>query len=96
MPVKNPLHPGKQIRVNYLENLGLTVTTAAKALGVTRQTLNNLVNEKSAVSPEMAVRLEKIGWGTADDWLCLQMAYDLSKARLRTDRINVHPICSLE
>ena len=64
--MKHPPHPGKHIRMNCLEPLALTVTTAAKALGVSRQALNNLVNEKAGISPEMAIRLEKMGWGTAD------------------------------
>lgn len=75
-----------------LEPLGLTVTAAAKALGISRQALNNLVNEKAGISAEMAIRLEKMGWGTADGWLRLQMNYDLSQARNRADRITVHPI----
>ncbi len=92
MPMKNPPHPGKHVRMNCLEPLNLTVTRAAKALGVTRQTLNNLVNEKSAISPEMALRLEKMGWGMADGWMRLQMAYDLSRVREHDDEIRVHPI----
>jgi addiction module HigA family antidote len=77
--------------MDCLEPLGLTVTAAAKALGITRQALNNLVNEKSGVSPEMAVRLEKMGWGTADGWLRLQMNYDLSQVRKSAHKITVHP-----
>ncbi len=92
MPMKNPPHPGKHVRMNCIEPLNITVTKAAQALGVTRQTLNNLVNEKSSISPEMAVRLEKMGWGVADSWMRLQMAYDLSQVRQYADQINVHPI----
>ena len=66
MPMKNPPHPGKHVRLDCIEPLNLSITAAAKALGVTRQALNNLVNEKSGISPEMAIRLEKMGWGTAD------------------------------
>jgi len=54
--------------------------------------LNNLLNEKSEISPEMSVRLEKMGWGTADGWLRLQMNYDLNLVRKRSDAILVHPI----
>lgn len=75
-----------------LEPLSLSVTAAAKALGVSRQALNNLVNETSGISAEMAIRFEKMGSGTADGWLSLQMNYDLSQARNRADRITVHPI----
>ncbi len=92
MPMKNPPHPGKHVRMNCIEPLNITVTKAAQALGVTRQTLNNLVNEKSAISPEMALRLEKMGWGVADSWMRLQMAYDLARVRKHADRIDVHPL----
>lgn len=92
MPMKNPPHPGEHVREDCLEPLELTVTAAAKALGVTRQALNNLVNEKSGISPEMALRFEKMGWGTADGWLKLQMNYDLSRARAKSDQLEVHPI----
>lgn len=92
MPMKNPPHPGRHVRVNCLEPLGITVSDGAKALGVARQTLNNLLNEKSGISPEMSVRLEKMGWGTADGWLRLQMNYDLSLVRKRSDSIIVYPI----
>lgn len=92
MPMMNPPHPGAHVRMDCLEPLELTVTAAAKALGVTRQALNNLVNEKSGISPEMAIRLEKLGWGTADGWLRLQMNYDLSQVRKAADNIIVHPL----
>ncbi len=92
MPMKNPPHPGKHVRVNCLEPLELTVSDAAKALGVARQTLNNLLNGKSGISAEMSVRFEKMGWGQADGWLRLQMNYDLSQARKKGDRIVVHPV----
>ena len=92
MPMKNPPHPGAHVRMDCLEPLELTVTAAAKALGVTRQTLNNLVNEKSGISPEMAVRLEKMDWGTADGWMRLQMNYDLSQVRKKEDTLTVHPL----
>jgi antitoxin HigA-1 len=92
MPMKNPPHPGKHVRMNCLEPLNLTVTHAAKALGVTRQTLNNLVNEKAGISPEMALRLEKMGWGVADGWMRLQMVYDLTLVRERANEIHVQPL----
>ena len=92
MPMKFPPHPGKHVRMNCLEPLGLTVTAAARALGVSRQALNNLVNEKAGISAEMAIRFEKMGWGTADGWLRLQMNYDLAQVRMKADSIAVHPI----
>ena len=95
MPMKKPPHPGRHVRVNCIEPLGLSVTDAARALGVARQTLNNLLNEKSGISPEMSVRLEKMGWGSADGWLRLQSNYDLSRVRERADTIVVHPVAGL-
>jgi len=94
MVMKNPPHPGKHVRMNCLEPNGLTVTTAAKALGVSRQALNNLVNEKAGLSPEMAIRLEKMGWGRADGWMRLQMNYDLAQVQQKADQITVHPLSS--
>ena len=73
-----------------LEPIGMSVTDAARHLGVTRQTLNNLVNEKAALSPEMAIRLQKMGWSSADAWLRLQMNHDLARVRAREDEIVVH------
>ena len=87
MPRKNPPHPGLIVRHDCIEPLGLTITAAAKALGVTRQALNNVVNCRAAVSPEMAIRLAKAFGSTADTWLGMQMAYDLAK--LRSLDINV-------
>ena len=89
MAMKTPPHPGQSVRYDCLEPLGLSVTAGARLLGVSRQALNNLVNAKSAVSPEMAIRFEKLGWGTADGWLHLQTAYDLAQARERADTIRV-------
>jgi len=89
--MKNPPHPGRIVRQDCIEPLELTVTKAAELLGVTRQTLNNLINEKAGISPEMAIRLEKLGWSTADQWIRLQAAYDLARARQHQDRIKVEP-----
>lgn len=79
MMMKNPPHPGRLVRDECLEPLNLTVTEAARILGVTRQALNNLVNEKAGVSPEMAIRLAKAFGSTADTWLRMQVAYDLAQ-----------------
>jgi addiction module HigA family antidote len=87
MPMHNPPHPGLTVRHDCLEPLGLTVTEGAKVLGVTRQALNNLVNGKAGISPEMAVRLAKAFGTTPETWLRLQMAYDLAQVRQQT--INV-------
>jgi addiction module HigA family antidote len=89
MPMKNPPHPGRIIRQDCIEALELTVTRAAELLGVTRQALNNLVNEKAGISADMAIRLEKVGWSNADQWMRLQAAYDLAQARQHQDQIKV-------
>ncbi len=89
MTMKNPPHPGETVRYDCLEPLGLTVTEGAKALGVTRQTLNNLVNGKSGISPEMAIRLSKAFGSSPETWLKMQLDYDLAKARQSEDRIQV-------
>lgn len=94
MRMKNPPHPGEHVRMNCIEPLGLTVSDAARAMGVARQTLNNLLNGKSGISAEMSVRLEKMGWGTTDGWLRQQANYDLSQVRKRSGDLVVHPIVS--
>src|SRR5258705_13117606 len=75
MPMKTPPHPGLSVRHDCLEPLQLSVTKGAKALGVTRQALNNLVNGKSGISPEMAIRLSKAFGGSPAVWLKMQMDY---------------------
>src|SRR3954463_13294336 len=87
MTMKNPPHPGLSVRHDCIEPLGLTITEAAAALGVTRQTLNNLVNGKSGISADMAIRLDKAFGGGAETWLRLQMAYELAQARKGMDAI---------
>ncbi len=87
MPMKNPPHPGRIVRQDCIESLGLTVTEAAKALGITRQALNNLVNGKAGISPEMAVRISKAFGGSPEMWLRLQANYDL--ARVRQNEIDI-------
>jgi addiction module HigA family antidote len=87
--MKNPPHPGETVRHDCLEPSGLTVTEGAKALGVTRQALNNLVNGKSGISPEMAIRLSKAFGSSPETWLKMQLDYDLAQARRGEDRILV-------
>jgi addiction module HigA family antidote len=89
MAMKNPPHPGRSIRNACLEPLGLSVTEGAKVLGVTRQALNNVVNGKSGISPEMAIRLAKAFGSTAETWLAMQLAYDLAAARKDESKIRV-------
>ena len=90
MPMKNPPHPGELVRYDCLEPLGLSVTEAAKALNVTRQALNNLVNKKSGISPEMAVRLSKVFNGSPEFWMRLQLNYDLAQIERQASKIVVH------
>ena len=81
MAMRNPPHPGSAVRDDCLTPLGLSVTEGADVLGVSRQALNNLVNGKAGISPEMAIRIDKAFGGTAEGWLALQTAYDLAQAR---------------
>ena len=87
MPMHSPPHPGRIVRQECIEPLGLTVAGAARALGVTRQTVDRLVNERSGISPEMALRLTAAFGGSADLWVRLQAAYDLAQARRREAEI---------
>ncbi len=91
MTMKNPPHPGRSIRENCLAPLGLSVTKAAEVLGVARHTLSRVLNGHAAISPDMAIRLEKAGWSSADFWLRRQTSYDLAEARKGEDRILVKP-----
>ena len=92
MAMKNPPHPGLSVRLDCLEPLNLNVTDGAKVLGVTRQALNNLVNGKAGISPEMALRLAKAFGSRAEVWLEMQMAYDLAQVRKHESMIVVHPV----
>src|ERR1700693_1647230 len=85
MTMKNPPHPGTVILQECIEPLGLSITDAAAALGVSRNTLSELVNGKRGISPEMAVRLSKVFGGTEQGWVVQQAQYDL--AQVRRDRM---------
>jgi len=89
MRMHNPPHPGEVIKGLIIEPLGLTVTEAAKALGVSRKTLSAILNHRSGISPEMAVRLS-IALGTSSEvWLNHQTQYDLWHAEQRRKRLRV-------
>ena len=90
MPMKNPPHLGSSIKDACLESVGLNVTEAAKVLGIARHTLSRLLNGHSGISPDMAIRLEKVFGSTADTWLGMQMQYELWEARQRSDKIQVN------
>jgi addiction module HigA family antidote len=87
MPMYDPPHPGRLVRQECIEPLGLTITDAAERLGVTRQALNNVVNGKSGISAEMALRLATAFGGDPEMWLRMQMAYDLAQVRKREAEI---------
>jgi antitoxin HigA-1 len=87
MAMKNPPHPGGFVLRQCIAPLGISITDAAAALGVTRTTLSELVNGKRGISPEMAVRLSKVFGGSAESWLIQQAQYDL--ANVRADRIRL-------
>lgn len=92
MSMKNPPHPGFSVRHDCLEPLGLTVSDAAKRLGVSRKQLSDLVNGHAGISPEMAIRLDKAFGGGAETWYRLQAAYDLAQAMKRAGEIKVERI----
>ncbi len=89
MAMKNPPHPGLSVRHDCLEPLGLSVTEAARKLGVSRKQLSDIVNGHSGISPEMAIRLDKAFGGGAETWFRLQAAYDLARAMRHAGRIKV-------
>ena len=88
MPMKEPPHPGRLLK-DEIEEMGLTVAEAAKGIGVTRQQLYRVINGQCAITPEMALRLEKAIGSSAGAWLRMQLNYDLARARLRAASIKV-------
>jgi addiction module HigA family antidote len=79
--MKNPVHPGAILREDVLGELGITVSDAAESLGITRVTLSRVINEHARISPNLALRLEAAGIGTARSWLAMQTAHDLAAER---------------
>ena len=88
MEMKSPPHPSELIG-DSLEELGMSISAAAKGLGITRQQLHNLIAGRSAVTPKMVVQFEKALSGTPDTWLWMQMTYDLAQIRKRASSIDV-------
>jgi len=89
MTMHNPSHPGEMIREEVLDPLQLDVTKAAAVLGVTRPALSRLLNEKAALSPEMALRIEKAFGPSADHLMRIQLAHDMARARVNVDLVRV-------
>ncbi len=85
--MKNPAHPGRIVREDCLAELGLTVGEAAKMLGVSRQSLDKIINGRGGITPDMAIRFEKVFGSSADAWLRMQLAHDLAEARRREAEI---------
>ena len=92
MRMKNPPHPGLSVRHDCLDPLGLSVAEGAKALGVTRQAMNNLVKGNAGISVEMAIRLEKAFGGGAETWLRMQATYDLAQMAKKAGQIKVRRV----
>lgn len=89
MRMHNPPHPGEVLKSLCLEPLGLTVTQAAEALGVTRKTLSMVINGRAGISPDMAIRLSMAFDTTPESWLNQQMQYDLWQAKQRGTEFTV-------
>jgi len=89
MRMKNPPHPGAFVRTEIIDALGLSVTEAARALRVSRPTLSSLLNSRAAVSPEMALRLEKAFGINMELLIRMQASYDAAEIRKRESRIKV-------
>ena len=89
--MKNPAHPGGFVKSEIIEALDLTVTEAARVLGVTRPALSALVNERAHLSPEMALRVEKAFGVSMDTLMRMQNSYDIARTRRREDEIDIAP-----
>ena len=89
MPMKNPPHPGELIRTEIIEAVGLSVTDAAEVLQVRRATLSDLLNGKAALSPDMALRLEKAFGPKMDHLLQMQLAYDVARTREHASEMDI-------
>ena len=92
MPMKDPPHPGETVRTLCLEPMNLTITDAAKKLGVSRKHFSDLVNCKTGISPEMAIRISQVFGGSPRVWYMAQASYDLAQAIERADGIQLEPL----
>lgn len=96
MRMHNPPHPGEVLKNLCLEPLGLSVTEAAKALGVSRKTLSSILKGRTGISPEIAVRLSVAFDTTAESWMNQQVQYDLWQAEQHRDEFNVTRLANVE
>jgi addiction module HigA family antidote len=94
MKMHDPPHPGEVLRQLCIEPLGLTVTEAARALGVSRKTLSAVLNGRAGISPEMAVRLSIAFNTTAESWLQQQLQYDLWQAERKRKKLRVERLAA--
>jgi len=94
MRMHNPPHPGEVLRELCLQPLGLSVTQAARALGVSRKTLSSILNGRAGISPEMAVRLSIAFSTTAESWLRQQVQYDLARAEAKRRSLQVKKLAA--
>ena len=92
MKMHNPPHPGEVLRELCIEPLGLSITEAAEALGITRKTLSAILNGRSGISPEMAVRLSLAFSTSSESWLNQQAQYDLWEAEKQRKNLNVRKL----
>ena len=92
MKMHNPPHPGEILKGLWLEPMDVSITDAAKSIGVSRKTLSKIINKKGNITPEMAVRLSIALGSSPESWLGHQMAYDLWKVEKNKESLNVHPI----
>jgi len=94
MRMFNPPHPGEILSELWLDPLGLSITQAAMHLNVARKTVSELVNGKTGVSPEMALRLELAFGKSAESWLATQAAYDLWQLEAKRESLGVHAVAA--
>ena len=94
MRMHNPPHPGEIIKGLWLNPMGITITQAAKAIGVSRKTLSKIINGQSSITPEMAVRLSIALGGSPESWMGHQVAYDLWQVEQRKEVLNATPLAA--
>ena len=92
MKMFNPPHPGEIIKGLWLDPMGVTITEAAKAIGVSRKTLSKIINKKAGISPEMALRLSISLGSSPESWLKHQMSFDLWKVKKNREQLDVQPL----